>query len=214
MGHICVGATGCQRTAYRVCSRTACWYQGKLNKGDTFWNMSTGKKIKVRRPRSPRVLLISRRPIRRPVDSPPLAARSSSKATARVVARGPSSPPRVVLSLAFMMARNKCAKGTHALLFVFVLCPRRFCFRREKKVPRIVRMHSDEMEELDSAEAGEILAMFGVDCSSGDTFTDGKVKYSMESMCVGSLRVGGCVPSTRGCDFNRSLTCRPLCTRR
>jgi elongation factor G len=55
---------------------------------------------------------------------------------------------------------------------------------RKIKVPRIVRMHSDEMEEIQGAEAGEILAMFGVDCSSGDTFTDGKHNYSMETMFV------------------------------
>jgi elongation factor G len=52
------------------------------------------------------------------------------------------------------------------------------------KVPRIVRMHSDEMEDIDQAQAGEILAMFGVDCASGDTFTSGDVEYSMETMFV------------------------------
>lgn len=47
------------------------------------------------------------------------------------------------------------------------------------KVPKIVRMHSDEMEEVPSIGAGEICAVFGVDCASGDTFTDGGLPYSM-----------------------------------
>lgn len=52
------------------------------------------------------------------------------------------------------------------------------------KIPRIVRMHSNEMEEVTEVGAGEICAVFGVDCASGDTFTDGKQAYSMSSMFV------------------------------
>ncbi|KAF3483964.1 elongation factor G 1 [Arthroderma uncinatum] len=52
------------------------------------------------------------------------------------------------------------------------------------KVPRIVRMHSNEMEEVTEIGPGEICAVFGVDCSSGDTFTDGKLGYTMTSMFV------------------------------
>ncbi|KAF8915439.1 elongation factor G, mitochondrial [Mucidula mucida] len=55
---------------------------------------------------------------------------------------------------------------------------------KKVKVPRLVRMHSNEMEDIDSIGPGEICAIFGVECSSGDTFTDGTTSFSMESMFV------------------------------
>lgn len=55
---------------------------------------------------------------------------------------------------------------------------------KKVKVPRIVRMHSNEMEDVQEVGAGEICAVFGIDCASGDTFTDGQLGYSMTSMFV------------------------------
>ncbi|KAI9873575.1 MAG: Elongation factor G, mitochondrial, partial [Watsoniomyces obsoletus] len=43
------------------------------------------------------------------------------------------------------------------------------------------------MEEVNEVGAGEICAVFGVDCASGDTFTDGQLGYCMSSMFVPEL---------------------------
>ena len=56
--------------------------------------------------------------------------------------------------------------------------------RQKVKVGRLVRMHANEMEDIEDACAGDIIAIFGVDCYSGDTFTDGSVDLVMTSMHV------------------------------
>jgi elongation factor G len=56
--------------------------------------------------------------------------------------------------------------------------------RKKLKVGRLVRMHADEMEDITRAGSGDIVALFGVNCVSGDTFTDGRLNYSMTSIFV------------------------------
>ena len=52
------------------------------------------------------------------------------------------------------------------------------------RVGRLVRMHADHKENIDAAGAGDIIAMVGVDCASGDTFCEEPLNYACESIFV------------------------------
>ncbi|KAK2151059.1 hypothetical protein LSH36_377g02041 [Paralvinella palmiformis] len=53
------------------------------------------------------------------------------------------------------------------------------------KISRLARMHAQNMEEIQDTYAGDICALFGVDCASGDTFVSkGNTNISMESIYI------------------------------
>lgn len=57
---------------------------------------------------------------------------------------------------------------------------------KKVKVSRLVRMHSNDMEDVAEVGAGEICATFGIDCASGDTFIGqgAQQEITMSSMFV------------------------------
>ena len=55
---------------------------------------------------------------------------------------------------------------------------------RSERFSRIVRMHSDKREEIESASAGDIIAVMGIDAASGDTYCDERDQCTLESMFV------------------------------
>jgi len=93
-----------------------------------------------------------------------------------------------LIMLAFKLVEDKYGQLTYIRIYQGQLKKGEMIYNQRTqqrvKVGRIVRMHSSEMEDIGGAEAGDICALFGVECASGDTFTDGRVEASMESMFV------------------------------
>ncbi len=93
-----------------------------------------------------------------------------------------------LVALAFKLEDGRYGQLTYMRIYQGQMAKGDFIFNttndKKVKVPRVVKMNSDDMQDVDVAYAGDIVALFGVDCASGDTFTDGKVNYAMTSMHV------------------------------
>ena len=55
---------------------------------------------------------------------------------------------------------------------------------KKERFSRIVKMHSDKREEVDAGEAGDIVAIMGIDCASGDTYSDAPNYCTLENIFV------------------------------
>ncbi len=99
-----------------------------------------------------------------------------------------SDAAKPLVMLAFKLEDGRYGQLTYVRIYSGVARKDEFIVnaRNGKKVKlgRLVRMHSDDKEDITEASAGDICALFGIDCNSGDTFTDGSINVAMTSMFV------------------------------
>lgn len=93
-----------------------------------------------------------------------------------------------LIALAFKLTDDRYGQLTYIRVYQGTLNKGDFITNtrtgRKVKVGRLVRMHSDDMEDIESTASGDICALFGIDCASGDTFTDGTINVAMSSMHI------------------------------
>lgn len=100
----------------------------------------------------------------------------------------PCDPNKPLVALAFKLEDGRFGQLTYMRIYQGTMKKGDFITNmangKKVKIPRLVRMHASDMADIEQASAGDIVALFGVDCASGDTFTDGTVNIAMTSMFV------------------------------
>ena len=99
-----------------------------------------------------------------------------------------TNPDDPVVSLGFKLEDGKYGQLTYVRIYQGTLKKGGELYntrsRKKFKVGRLVRMNSAEMEDISEGGPGDIVALFGIECASGDTFCGGDLNYAMSSMYV------------------------------
>ena len=99
-----------------------------------------------------------------------------------------SDPEKPLVALAFKLEDGKFGQLTYIRVYQGSISKGSTIVNarsgKKVKVGRLVRMHADQMEDIDTIPAGYIGALFGIECASGDTFTAQGMHLSMTSMYV------------------------------
>ncbi len=79
-----------------------------------------------------------------------------------------------LVAMAFKITDEQFGQLTYTRIYQGQLTKGNFIYNtrtgKKVRVGRMVRMHSNDRENIDQAGPGDIIAMIGVDCASGDTF--------------------------------------------
>ncbi len=121
----------------------------------------------------------------------------------------PCDPKQPLVMLAFKLEDGRYGQLTYVRIYSGEVRKDDFIVNsrngKKVKVGRLVRMHSDDKEDIVEASAGDICALFGIDCNSGDTFTDGTVNYAMTSMFIPSAVISVAIKAKdSGSEINMS----------
>ncbi|HUV49511.1 MAG TPA: elongation factor G [Anaerolineae bacterium] len=99
-----------------------------------------------------------------------------------------SDPKKPVVALAFKLEDGQYGQLTYIRVYQGTLAKGSSVINirngKKIKIGRLVRMHADQMEDIEAIPAGYIGALFGIDCISGDTFVAPGLNLSMISMFV------------------------------
>jgi elongation factor G len=110
-------------------------------------------------------------------------------------------PAKPMVGMAFKIVDDPYGQLTFLRIYQGTIHKGRMYFNQrtgqKHRFSRIVRMHADEREEADWASAGDIVAVMGVDCASGDTYAATPNYCTLESMFVPDPVIKMAIHSTR-----------------
>jgi elongation factor G len=116
-------------------------------------------------------------------------------------------PDAPLVSMAFKLVEEPFGQVTFVRIYQGTLAKGQFYFntrqRKRTRISRILRVHADEKEDIDSASAGDIVAVMGVECATGDTYCSEGTDLSLESIFAAEPVIDLSIQPVKRADYDK-----------
>jgi len=139
-----------------------------------------------------------------PLDRVAYAADNQNEGAEIAITADPDGP---LVAMGFKIVDEQFGQVTYTRIYQGILKKgskyRNTRSGKTERVGRILRMHADDREDLEEARTGDIVAVMGVDCASGDTFCDASVNVSLESIHAAEPVISLAIRPAKSADRDR-----------
>jgi elongation factor G len=116
-------------------------------------------------------------------------------------------PDAPLVAMAFKLVEEPFGQVTFMRIYQGTLAKGNFYFntrqRKRTRISRILRIHADQKEDIDSASAGDIVACMGVECATGDTYCSEGTDLSLESIYAAEPVIDLSIQPLKRADYDK-----------
>jgi elongation factor G len=139
-----------------------------------------------------------------PLDREVFAKDHNNQGAETPLAPDPDAP---LVAMAFKLVEEPFGQVTFVRIYQGTLSKGSFYFnsrqRRRTRISRILRIHADQKEDIDSASAGDIVAVMGVECATGDTYCADGTDVSLESIYAAEPVIDLSIRPVKRADYDK-----------
>ncbi|MGE3821744.1 MAG: elongation factor G, partial [Isosphaeraceae bacterium] len=118
-----------------------------------------------------------------------------------------ADPDGPLVSMAFKLVEEPFGQVTYVRIYQGTLQKGKFYYntrqRKKGRISRILRVHADEKEDIDSAGAGDIVAVMGIEPATGDTYCEEGTNYSLESIFAAEPVIDLAITPNKRADYDK-----------
>jgi elongation factor G len=118
-----------------------------------------------------------------------------------------ADPDSALVAMGFKLVEEPFGQVTYMRIYQGTLNKGSFYYnsrqRKKSRISRILRVHADQKEDIDSAGAGDIVAVMGIECATGDTYCEEGTNVSLESIFAAEPVIGLAINPLKRADYDK-----------